>query len=313
MKYYLGIDTSCYTTSVAVLDQYGNLTADCRKLLTVKLGGRGLSQSEMVFQHTRNLPGLLEQAFSKLPAAYQISRIGVSAQPRPATDSYMPAFLVGYGYARALGAALKSAVYPTSHQENHIYAGLWSAAGPLGDDFLALHLSGGTTEVVQVCNNNTKPQITLLGGSSDLHAGQFVDRIGVSLGLPFPAGPHLEKLAHSGRGQAITLPVAVAGLEVSFSGPESHAQRLIAKGAEGAAIAAGVEQCIADSIVQLIGQAVAVTHLQQVLIVGGVTANLFLRHYVQEQLCKKQIQLYIPQPAYSSDNAVGAAYFAWQQ
>ncbi|MDF2927845.1 O-sialoglycoprotein endopeptidase [Anaerospora sp.] len=312
-NYYLGIDTSCYTTSIAILDQEGNLSQDYRKLLTVKPGGRGLAQSEMVFQHTRNLPGLLEQAVAELPASYQFAGIGVSTQPRPSADSYMPAFLVGHNYARVLGTALKTPVHPISHQENHIYAGLWSSAGPLADDFLALHLSGGTTEIVLVRNSHMKPQLTILGESRDLHAGQFVDRVGVALGLAFPAGPHLEKLACTGREQASVIPVAVEGLQVSFSGPESHAQRLISKGEAASAVAAGVEKCIAESIVRLIGQAVTVTQLQQVLIVGGVTANLFIRSYLQEKLGKKQIQLYIPQPAYSSDNAVGAAYFALQQ
>lgn len=313
MKVYLGIDTSCYTTSIAVMDHKGNLLADCRRILTVKPGGRGLAQSEMVFQHTRNLPVLLEQAIAELPDSYEFSAIGVSCQPRPTADSYMPAFLVGQGYAQVIGMAVKAPVHRISHQENHIYAGLWSSAGPLADDFLALHLSGGTTEIVKVIGGKAKPQITILGESRDLHAGQFIDRVGVALGLPFPAGPHLEKLACTGRGEASVIPVAAENLHVSFSGPESHAQRLIAKGEAGAAVAAGVERCIAESIYQLISQAVTVTQLQQVLIVGGVTANLFIRRYLQDKLSNNQVQLYIPQPAYSSDNAVGAAYFASRQ
>ena len=101
---YLGIDTSCYTTSVAVLDRQGNLVDEVRRVLEVKPGKRGLAQSEMVFQHTRNLPELIEKIFYRHDM--KIIGIGVSRQPRPIENSYMPAFLSGYGAARSLAAIL---------------------------------------------------------------------------------------------------------------------------------------------------------------------------------------------------------------
>lgn len=310
MNCFLGIDTSCYTTSVAVVDEAGQLLADCRRLLTVKPGGRGLAQSEMVFQHTRNLPELFEEAITKLGDSYRVIGISVSSRPRPVADSYMPAFLVGQGYARVLGAALKVKVTPLSHQENHIYAGIWSAMGPVGEHFLALHLSGGTTEILEIRNWRSNPGITLLGGSQDLHAGQFVDRVGVALGLPFPAGPSLERLAESNRGNPVVLPFSIRNLTASFSGPESQAQRFIAQGLPSAAIADGVQQCIARTVVELINQAVERTSLQDVLLAGGVTANAFIRRFVEHKVSKQAIRLYIPDSAYSTDNAVGTAYFA---
>lgn len=306
---YLGIDTSCYTTSVAIFNETGHLLTEVRKLLTVKFGGRGLAQSEMVFQHSRNLPLLLEQALASIQNERSFAAIGVSAYPRPLPDSYMPAFLVGEGYARALACMQNSRLYRISHQENHILAGIWSAGGPAGNDFLAVHVSGGTTEIVRV--SKTSPMsLERLGGSSDLHAGQFIDRVGVAMKLPFPAGPHLEKLAAQGHDNPLLLPVAARGLQISFSGPESHVMRLLPKNPDFAALAAGVEICVAEALYKMIREAIGQTGLEEILLVGGVMSNSFIRQYVSKKLTAERAKLYFPQKEFSSDNAVGAAYFA---
>lgn len=310
MNCFLGIDTSCYTTSVAILDEEARLVADARKLLVVKSGGRGLAQSEMVFQHTRNLPGLIEQALMQADRPLKFKAIGVSAQPRTLPDSYMPAFLVGAGAARILALTHGVPLEQTSHQENHIWAGIWSAGGPIGNHFIALHLSGGTTEVVEVQRNDAKLDIRLLGGSQDLHAGQFIDRVGVALGLPFPAGPHLEKLA-AGASKMLSIPVAVKGLTVSFAGPESHAQRLIQNGDDSGAIAAGVQHSIAESVAKIIEKTLDATGASELLLVGGVTANGYLRSHVERRLSQRRVNIFIPQPYYSADNAVGNAFLAF--
>lgn len=304
----LGIDTSCYTTSVALLDIDGNLLANCRKLLTVKQGNRGLAQSEMVFQHTRNLPLVFKQALDAA-GKVKIVKIGASSCPRPITESYMPAFLVGYGYAQVLAMANSLPLKLLSHQENHILAGKWSARGPEVKEYLALHVSGGTTEVVAVKDCGDRLAINLLGGSSDLHAGQFIDRVGVALGLPFPAGPHLEALAdHADHGQ-LGIPVSVKNMSASFSGPETHVKKLIAQGAAPAVIAAGVEQCIGMTIWKLIEAAHRVTGYNDVLLVGGVTANLYIRSLLQDLAQSRGLKLYLPGKEFSPDNAVGCAYF----
>lgn len=316
MNVTLGIDTSCYTTSVAILDEQSRLVADCRRILTVKPGKRGLQQSEMVFQHTRNLPELFSQACQQLARPLRFQAIGVSAFPRPLPDSYMPAFLVGEGYAKVLALSQAAPLYRLSHQENHILAGIWSAGGPNAADFLAVHLSGGTTEIVRV----TKPadtaaaprlSVDILGGTNDIHAGQFIDRIGVLLGLRFPAGPQLEALAGQVQEPPVVIPVTVRQACVSFAGPETHVRKLTEQGAAPAAIAAGVELCIAKAVTTMIKQAIAQTGITEVLLVGGVTANQFIRNYLCRQLEAAQLaKLYFPHPVYSPDNATGAAYCA---
>jgi N6-L-threonylcarbamoyladenine synthase len=314
MKYVLGIDTSCYTTSVAILDERGQLISDCRRILKVKAGGRGLQQSEMVFQHTRNLPELFAEATLPL-GKLELRAIGVSAFPRPVPDSYMPAFLVGEGYAKVLSVSQSVPLYRISHQENHIFAGIWSAQGPLSKDFLAVHLSGGTTEIVRVSHAGSpavqRLNIEILGSSLDIHAGQFIDRIGVLLGLTFPAGPSLEKLAESALPEALRIPVTLHNAQISFAGPETFVRKLIAQGADAATVAAGVQLCIARAVTAMINYAITHTGLTDVLLVGGVTANKFIRNYLAEHLVNTRIaRLYFPSAVYSPDNATGAAYYA---
>lgn len=310
MNCVLGIDTSCYTTSVALMNFEGNLLAEARKLLTVKHGKRGLAQSEMVFQHTRNLPGLLEEVFANLSDNVNIEAIGVSAYPRPLPDSYMPAFLVGSGFARALAAVNKIKIRQISHQEGHIFAGLWSAGGPKVDNFLSLHVSGGTTEIVKVNRCGQHVRIDLLGGTKDLSAGQMVDRVGVALGLPFPAGPHLEELARANRETPIFIPSSVKELNTSFSGPTTHVMRLIQKEVNPEALAEGVQLCIGESLAKIIKNAVKQTGLDQILVVGGVSSNQYIRKHINESIAGLGINLYFPLREYSADNAVGAAFMA---
>lgn len=312
MRVTVGIDTSCYTTSVALLDDAGRLVADVRRPLAVKEGGRGLAQSEMVYQHTRNLPEVFEAAVGKVSGPLEIMAVGAAAQPRPLPESFMPAFLVGAGYARVLAASHGAPFRPLSHQEGHILAGLWSAGGPETGSFLAVHVSGGTTEITRAVRT-VRPNftVTALGGAKDIAAGQLIDRIGVALGFAFPAGPSLEKLARYGRDNPAAIPVAVRDMTVSFAGPESHARRLLAKGESPAAIAAGIENCVADSLAQLVEAALTTVDAAQILFVGGVMANSHIRQRITGRLSQgRQVSLYFPEARYSGDNAVGAAYFA---
>lgn len=311
MKVALGVDTSCYTTSVALLGEDGRLVADERRLLTVKAGGRGLAQSEMVFQHTRRLPELFAAAVAKAGGAIELMAVAASGQPRPQPESYMPAFLVGAGYGRVIALAQGAPFYELSHQENHILAGAWSAGGPVGNDFLALHVSGGTTEITRVTKVDDRLAVELLGGSVDIAAGQLIDRVGVALGLPFPAGPHLEKVAAKGHERPAAVPVSVRGLELSFAGPETQVRRLLARGESPETIAAGVELAVAESLKRLIAGAMSTSGLEDVMLVGGVLANAFIRGRITAAFgADAGVRLYFPRPELSGDNAVGAAFFA---
>ena len=301
----VGLDTSCYTTSAAAVTADGQVVASCRKLLPVKLGERGLRQSEGVFIHVRQLPDRLE-ALREFIRGDEIVAVCASARPRDEEESYMPVFQVGDAQARGLAAMLGVPYFSSTHQRGHVAAAMVDS-GITPGDLLAVHLSGGTTELLSLRGE----ALTLLGGTLDLHAGQVVDRVGVALGLPFPAGPHLEKLALQGHAKA-RLPVSMAegGLRCHLSGAESQAQRWIASGALSMEdIAMEVYDLLARTVARLILAGAAKTGIRQVLIAGGVASSALFRRLVTERIRKSDrgLRVCFGKPEYSGDNAVGAA------
>ena len=321
MSCVLGIDTSCYTTSIALLDANNNLLVDERIILPVKEGGCGLRQSEMVFLHNKNLPILFEKAYEVFKNT-PIEAIGVSVFPRRVENSYMPAFTVGQGFAKVISLTNNIPIYELSHQENHIFAGMWSAGISNNSKFLVGHLSGGTTEflLVESIYNKDKGielKIQLLGGSKDIQAGQLIDRVGVKLGLPFPAGVHLEKLASAIVDFDGQFPVSIDGFDLSFSGPETFIKKLIDKEISAEQVAASTQFIIAKSLERVFINIINELEINDILLVGGVASNGFIRSYINEKLQKyfseRNIKLHIPEAKYSPDNALGAAYYALQK
>ena len=301
----VGLDTSCYTTSAAAVTADGQVVASCRKLLPVKLGERGLRQSEGVFIHVRQLPERLEE-LREFIRGDEIVAVCASSRPRDEEESYMPVFQVGDAQARGLAAMLGVPCFSSTHQRGHVAAAMVDS-GIAPGDLLAVHLSGGTTELLSLRGE----ALTLLGGTLDLHAGQVVDRVGVALGLPFPAGPHLEKLALQGHAEA-RLPVSMAegGLRCHLSGAESQAQRWIASGALSMEdIAMEVYDLLARTVARLILAGAAKTGIRQVLIAGGVASSALFRRLVTERIRKSDrgLRVCFGKPEYSGDNAVGAA------
>ena len=307
-RLFLGLDTSAYTTAVALVDREERLIWEKRLLLPVKEGALGLRQSEAVFAHLQNLPRLWAEGAAFLKNA-SLEAVAAATRPRPVEGSYMPVFKVSEAFGIFTAQTLGLKFLPSSHQEGHLIAGLWSAGLPPGRTLVA-HLSGGTTEILSV---NESPPGTLairrLGGSADLHAGQFVDRVGVALGLQFPAGPQLERLAQGEKSENITLPVAVKGAQISFSGPESQARRLLAQGCPGADLARAVERCIADSLAEALSHASRPGPYQAVLVVGGVAANNYIRERLRSALLltRPDLKIFFAAAPFSADNAVGIA------
>lgn len=307
MRITLGFDTSCYTTSAAAVGETGEVVAFSRMLLPVASGQRGLRQSEAVFAHVRQMPLVMDQL--RLPADAQIVSVCASAFPRDEENSYMPVFTVGLGHARVLANTLNVPLYTTSHQQGHIAAGLIGNVPPK-EDFVALHLSGGTTELLHCLPDGT---MKLIGGSMDLHAGQVVDRVGVAMGLGFPAGPALEQLAMACiEPTEALLPVSMEkdGLHCHLSGVETQAQRLIAAGyLSNGRIAAEVFDVLARTVARLLSAACKQTGAKQALVVGGVASSTLLRRLLRERLQKQRVPigLLFGHPRYSADNAAGVA------
>ena len=192
---YLGIDTSNYTTSTAVLHETDKSVVQQKKLLPVKQGELGLRQSDAVFHHTQQIPDLLDALWKD---DYVPKAVGVSVKPRDAEGSYMPCFSVGAGIARAVAKTHGIPLYSFSHQSGHIGAALYGAGrlDLLSHPLIAFHVSGGTTEAVLVRPDKERIfTAEIVSCSLDLKGGQAVDRVGVMLGLSFPAGKELEQLA----------------------------------------------------------------------------------------------------------------------
>ncbi len=300
----LGFDTSNYTTSVAAFD--GCSGDHHSRLLDVKQGELGLRQSDAVFSHVKRLPELTEQLFRD-KAYSAVSAIGVSTRPRAVEGSYMPCFLAGASVARSMAAVLHVPCYAFSHQQGHIAAALWSAdrMDLMQTPHLAWHLSGGTTELLLVEPEEKNVRASKIGGTSDISAGQIMDRTGKLLSLPFPSGKALDQLASS-IDQTDRFKVKTADLMFSLSGLENKICAYAAShNAESTASYAVRSVC--DVIVRTTKDALQRYPGFPVVFSGGVASNSMLRN-----LCA-QFQPVFAKPEFSTDNAMGIAVLTWMQ
>ena len=302
-KLCLGFDTSNYTTSAAL---FGDGTAENRgKLLTVPEGALGLRQSDALFQHVKRLHLMAEQLRAD-GVMGKIAAVGASTRPREAEGSYMPCFLVGEGEGRTLAAVLGAPFYPCSHQQGHVAAAAWSAGREdlLDRPHLAWHLSGGTTELLRVEPEGHTVRSQVVGGTSDIAAGQLIDRAGVLLGLPFPAGKALDALYPQAE-KELSFRVKLNGLTFSLSGMENKVKELAERGEAPADIARFTINTIMDVLIRATGEAQKRWPGLPVLCSGGVASNRQIRAAL-ERACGAVFA----QPQYAADNALGVAILA---
>ncbi len=307
-KIILGIDTSNYTTSAALLIG-GEIVLNKKLPLPVKSGERGLRQSDAVFAHVKNLPEVMSSVKETL-GGHIPDAIGVSVTPRDAIDSYMPCFLSGKAAAYSAASASGIPVYEFSHQAGHITAALYSA-GKLellfGDTpFAAFHVSGGTTELTLVTPDRGYPRATLIGGTEDLNAGQLIDRVGVMMGLPFPCGPALEKLAEDREVKLSGINVSVSGLSCHLSGAENKARDLYQKTNDPSDVAAYTLDFVTKTLDRLTEELRLEYPDIPVIYAGGVMSCKRMR-----KTLGRRENVYFSEPEYSADNAAGAAIMAY--
>lgn len=298
----LAFDTSNYTTSVAVFD--GAQGHNVSRLLDVEQGSLGLRQSDALFAHVKRLPELTDRLFSDIGTVH-LDAIGVSTRPRAVEGSYMPCFLAGESQARVLGAALGVPVYPFSHQQGHIAASLFSSEHMelMEKPHLAWHLSGGTTELLYVTPEGVSVRAERIGGTTDISAGQLIDRTGKLLGLPFPAGKHIDALS-AGAADRQTFRVKVHGTEFSLSGVQNKVEAYhTGNAAETAAYAL---RCLIGAIVTATKNALREYPVEAVVFAGGVASNSMLR-----SACAEFPAVFCP-PQYATDNALGTAVLTWR-
>lgn len=300
----LGLDTSNYTTSIAAFD--GREGTNVSRLLDVKPGELGLRQSDALFSHVKRLPELAERLFAQV-GRQKIAAVGVSTRPRAVEGSYMPCFLAGESQASVLAAALGVPAIRVSHQQGHIAAALWSAGRMdlMDRPHLAWHLSGGTTELLLVEPEGKNVRATRLGGTTDISAGQIIDRTGKTLGLQFPAGKALDALAQGATGKQ-QFRVKVDGLQFSFSGLENKMQAFFRESGSPEETAAYVLRSVCGAVVRATEAALSEYPGLPVVFSGGVASNSQLR-----DACRKFSPVFA-EPRYSTDNAMGVAVLAWR-
>ena len=298
----IGIDTSNYTTSIAFFDGIGG--ENCSKLLPVKQGELGLRQSDAVFAHIKSLPELSGRLFSHVKAA-EITAVGVSTRPRAVEGSYMPCFMVGYSHAKMLAELLKVPLYEVSHQQGHVAASLWSAGHLelMDEPHLAWHLSGGTTELLLVEPEGKNVKCTKIGGTTDISAGQLIDRTGQLLQLPFPSGKHIDSLSKDAALKE-TFKVKCNNMEFSLSGVQNKVQQFHEKQGIPAETAAYTLRCVAKAVYLASEQALKAYPGLRIVFSGGVASNSMLREII------KPLNPIFSEPQYSTDNAMGVAVLA---
>lgn len=305
MPIYLGVDTSNYTTSTALIDTEKMEAIQCKKLLPVKEGELGLRQSDAVFHHTKQLPEMVSALFGNKKIS--LDAIGVSVRPRNIEGSYMPCFLCGEGLADSLGAVNKISVHKTSHQIGHILAALFSSQKLelVNEKFIAFHVSGGTTDCLLVTPDKEKVfDITEIGSSLDIKAGQAIDRTGLMLGLKFPCGKELEKLAAMSDKKYKLKPMLKNG-NCCLSGLENKCRKMLDDGERKEDIANYCLSFIYSTIYEMTKFALDRYGNMPIVYAGGVMSDKLIR----DKLLQK-FDAFFAEPDFSCDNAVGTAVFA---
>ncbi|WDV47937.1 hypothetical protein PV797_09640 [Clostridiaceae bacterium M8S5] len=309
--YYLGIDTSAYRTSIALIDDEGSVVCDNRILLDVKKGERGLRQQEAVFKHVNNLPCLFKKISDDIDLT-KIRNVVASNSPRKVEGSYMPVFNAGKAQGEIISRTLGIPIYYCSHQEGHIAAALYGCDKLNIRKFLVYHISGGTTELLRV--HRTLPyeySIDIVGGTKDISCGQLVDRTGVKMGLNFPSGIELENLAIKGK-LLPRLPVNVSSTWINYSGAETHLTKAIKDGEDYRDVAKSTLYIVASTLSKSVLNYIKNQKMNDIVFAGGVSANAYIRMLLSDNLYNS-INIYYPIKSYCSDNAIGNAYIGYMR
>ena len=308
MPEFLGVDTSNYTTSAALYISEENRIVQVKRLLPVKDGELGLRQSDAVFHHTKQLPDMIEELCSKhgsmMPAA-----VSASTRPRNAEGSYMPCFLCGEGFARSLSAINDIPLFRTSHQVGHILAALYSADRMelVNERFIAFHVSGGTTDCL-LCEPDSEDiiKITEVGTSLDLKAGQAVDRTGVMLGLRFPCGAELEKLALRAD-KSFRVKAVLKDGNCCLSGVENKCRDMLKSGEKPENIAKFCLDTVGETIIAMTEKAIEKYGELPLVFAGGVMSDVLIR----DRIISRFHGASFAEPAFSCDNAAGVAIYGY--
>lgn len=302
----IGIDTSCYTTSIAAISLDKEVIFNKKIMLKVKDNSNGLRQSEAVFQHVNNL-GEISSEISSIVEKYNVCGICASTKPRPVEKSYMPVFTVGSNFGKLFSSLNNCHFYETTHQENHIEASLLTNKIKNENKFLSVHMSGGTTEILLIHNNGLNYDVEIVGGTKDVSFGQLIDRIGVKMGYKFPAGKYLDEDAiNCNEKIEFGLKTSVKDGYMNLSGIENQINKII-NDYNKEYISKLLLDTISRNIIKSILYISKKHNINEIVFAGGVSASKYVSNKVKNELRKSNIESYFTKGEYSTDNAVGCA------
>jgi N6-L-threonylcarbamoyladenine synthase len=262
-----------------------------------------MRQSEAFFRHVDHIPALVRELLHA--GRGRIGAVAVSEKPRPVDGSYMPVFRAGLRFAEMLADALDAPLFCFSHQEGHIRAALCGTGMETERRFLAWHISGGTSELLLAEEGGAR--LSIVGGSKDISFGQLIDRVGVALGMDFPAGAAMDALATAGTPDAAPrlTRIAADGRFFNLSGAETQALRA-AEGGEGAEVLSfAIFENIADCLLRVSVRAARAYGTDKILFTGGVSAAEYLQRRLRA--APGGPAFVFGDAALASDNAVGIA------
>ena len=314
----LGIETSCDETGVAIYDSEAGLLADClysQVEIHAKYGG--VIPELASRDHIRKTLPLIEEVIEKAGIdASDIEGVAYTAGP-----GLVGALLVGAAIGRTLGMAWDVPTIGVHHMEGHLLAPMLEPEPP-EFPFVALLVSGGHTQLVKVGGIG---QYELLGESLDDAAGEAFDKVGKMLGLPYPGGPHVAKLAQKGDPTRFDFPrpmINRPGLDFSFSGLKTYVRNTITSlrdeagelaEQDAADIARAFEEAVVNTLSIKCRRALEETGYKKLIIAGGVSANLRLREVLEEAMAKVDGRLFYAQLKYCTDNGAMIAYAGCQR
>lgn len=308
----LGLDTSCYTTSIAAITLDKKIILNEKIILKVKKDNKGLRQSEAVFQHVNNM-GEISQIINEKLKGYKVVGVCASTKPRPVENSYMPVFSVGHNFAKLISSINNCPFYETTHQENHIEASLFNNNLQNKERFLAVHMSGGTTEILLVERKGINYDIEIVGGTLDISFGQLIDRLGVSLDYSFPCGKYIDENALKCREEIQSgLKTSVKEGYMNLSGIENQINKIINDYDKEY-----LSKVLLDTLVRCMYKSLSYIcdkyNLNEVLFGGGVSSSKYISKELTKKLRREKIKAYFTDSEYATDNGVGCAIIGLNQ
>ena len=303
----LGIETSCDETAIAIYDSENGIIGESI-FSQIKMHAEygGVVPELASRDHCAKIVTVLEEALGDIDI-HSIDQIAYTSGP-----GLLGALLIGENFAQGLSTALNKPLLPINHLEGHLMSPVMEFP-EIKTPYISLLVSGGHSMIVDVIERG---EYEILGQSQDDAVGEAFDKVGKLLDLPYPGGPHIEKLALQGNSKAYDFPrpmIHSDNLDLSFSGLKTSVLYTVRDIEDithqiKADIAASFQQAVIDVLTKKIKKAVKVTGRSDVIIAGGVAANKALRAAIKDLETSLGIGVFYPSLKYCGDNAARIAF-----